>query len=449
MRTITFEPKDIGNMTGILSKVYNIGTDDFKQSTDPRGNILINVDDSGRRYDSKVFITLEKNSIEGYLSIYPPIGTGNGMTEEEIFAAIAEDGVSVNLDTEAVKKIADRHERGIVVEHELIAKGIEPHAGKDAVIMLQFSDVDKKPKIGADGKVDYKNIDNISHARKGDVLISKRPATMGVRGMSVKNVEIRPTPGKDIEIFQGEGVMLNPLGTQYVALQDGYIEFKSNVLSVHQVLFVKKDVDFSTGNISFSGTVHVKGDVLSGFRVEAKRDVIVDGICGDCEIIAHNDLIVKTGIKGNENNLFMAKGNATIGYAEKAHIQARGDIVIKKYVYNSDLYAGGNIDATAGEGIVAGGVLRAFSEVSAKQLGTQGNSKFNIYLGTKYYIDPAVEKIRKEKVRLLETVTQINDLLKRFNLVRPEVANNPKIVKLQDMRRACEAVVAEMGEKED
>jgi uncharacterized protein (DUF342 family) len=447
--TIIFQPKDADKVTGILSKIYNINPEEFKQSTDAKQNILVSIEDAGRRYDSKVFFTLENNSIEAYLSIYPPIGTGNAMTGEQITASIAEDGVRVNIDEAMLKSIIDRHERGIVVEHELLAKGVEPRAGKDAVITLQFSDTDKRPKIATDGKIDYKNIDNIAHAKKGDVLISKKPATMGIRGITVKNAEIQPTAGKDVEILQGEGVLLNPLGTQYVALQDGYVEFKNNVLSVHQVLFIKKDVDFSTGNIAFTGTVHVRGDVLSGFRVEAKKDVIVDGICGDCEIIAHNDLVIKTGIKGSENNLFLAKGNATIGYAEKAKVQARGDIIVKKYAYNSELCAGKQIIADTGEGIVAGGVLRAFSEISAKQLGTQGNSKFNIFLGTKYYIEQAVERIRKEKIRLAEKINEINELLKRFNLVRPDVANNPRILKLQDMRRVCEATIAKMTEKEE
>ena len=282
MVTIKFPPDQAEYMTAILSKVYNIGGDSYSHITDPEGNIHVNIDDEGRKYDAKVFIELENNSVEAYMSIYPAIGSGENLSAEEILEAIAEEGVKINVDEEAVKKAAARHNDNFVVEHVLIAKGVEAHPGKDAVIMVQFGEVDKRPKITADGKVDYKNINNIVHAKKGDILINKRPATMGIRGLTVKHVEIQPTPGRDIEIYQGEGVMLNPLGTQYIAMKDGYVEFINNILAVHELHFINKVVDFSTGNITLSGTVHVKGDVLSGFRVEAKRDVIVDGICEDC-----------------------------------------------------------------------------------------------------------------------------------------------------------------------
>jgi uncharacterized protein (DUF342 family) len=215
------------------------------------------------------------------------------------------------------------------------------------------------------------------------------------------------------------------------------------------VYFVNHDVDYSTGNIRFNGTVHVKGDVLSGFKIEAKKDVIVEGVCGDCEIFSLKNIHVNLGIKGNFSNFFKAGGNVVMGYGENARIWAKNDIIIKKYSYNCDLYAGNRVDATSGDGIIAGGVVKAFSELMAKQLGTHGNSRFTIYMGTKYYIDQKLERLRREKARLMEMLGQIQDMLGKFNLSRPDVINNTKIKNLQDLKRNFDTVIAEMGEYEE
>lgn len=444
---IKFEPNLEERLPVVMSKVYAINAGEYDVSPEGK-NSQVTVKNEEVKYKPVAYISIEDNDIYAFLTLYPAVGHPS-MTEDEIMEAVSEEGVRTNIDKEAVSKAAQKHAAGFVIEHMPVASGIEPHNGRDATVMIHFGKAEMRPKVSADGKVDYKNIDNIIHARKGDILITKRPATLGIRGLTVRNLELTPMPGKDVEVRLGDGVMLNPVGTQYISVRDGYVDFSNGVLSVHEVYYVEKDVDYSTGNITFSGTVHVKGDVLSGFKIEAKNDVIVEGICSDCEIIAHKSIYIKVGIKGNEKNLFMAKDRVEVGYAEKARIYAKNDIIVKKYAYNSEMYAGNVIDATSGEGIIAGGTLKAFEGLYAKQLGTQGNSRFNIFMGTKYYVDQALEKLRKEKATLTEMLKQIGDLLGKFNHSRPEVANNPKIKRLQDVRRNIEAMIGEMGDKEE
>jgi uncharacterized protein (DUF342 family) len=449
MKSIYFLKENADSITSVLSKSYHLNADQYTAEDMSGGLTRVEINDEGRKYDSKVYIALANDSLEAYLSIYPPLGTGSKLTLEEIKKAIADEGVRVNLNEEAIAKIAELHYKDYIVERTLIAVGQPPVKGRDASIILQFSTAEKRPKLSDSGRVDYKNIDNIIHAKKGDVLITKRPATRGIRGVTVKNGEISPVPGKDVEIYYSEGVMMNPTGTTFVATHDGYVEFNGTTISVHEVYFVNHDVDYSTGNIRFNGTVHVKGDVLSGFRIEAKKDVIVEGVCGDCEILALKNINIKLGIKGNFSNLFRAGGNIVIGYGENAKVLAKNDIIIKKYSYNCDLYAGNRIDASSGDGIIAGGMVKAFSELMAKQLGTHGNSRFTVYMGTKYYIDQKLERLRREKARLMEKLGQIQDMLGKFNLSRADVINNPKIKNLQDLKRNFESVIAEMGEYEE
>ena len=50
---------------------------------------------------------------------------------------------------------------------------------------------------------------------------------------------------------------------------------------------------------------------------------------------------------------------------------------------------------------------------------------------------------------MIETLGQMQDILDRFNLFKPEVINNTKIKKLMDIKRNFETTVAEMTEKEE
>ncbi|MCD8491910.1 MAG: FapA family protein [Geovibrio sp.] len=82
--------------------------------------------------------------------------------------------------------------------------------------------------------------------------------------------------------------------------------------------------------------------------------------------------------------MWIAAGDVTVGYAEKGNIAARGNVEILKYVYNTNIKAGGYIQATGAPGIIAGGKITAFSEININQSGTKGNTNFLMCVGTKY-----------------------------------------------------------------
>ena len=101
-----------------------------------------------------------------------------------------------------------------------------------------------------------------------------------------------------------------------------------------------------------------------------------------------------------------------------------------------------------GDGIIAGGLIRAFQDISVKQLGTNGNSKFNVILGMKYYIEFELEKLRREKARIQETIERVDTALSRFNLKRPKIANHPKIIKMQEVKASLNDLIKELDTRE-
>ena len=60
------------------------------------------------------------------------------------------------------------------------------------------------------------------------------------------------------------------------------------------------NVDYAVGSINYVGDVHVHGDVLSGFSIQAMGDITVDGVVEACTIEAGGDLVVAKGIAGSD-----------------------------------------------------------------------------------------------------------------------------------------------------
>lgn len=80
----------------------------------------------------------------------------------------------------------------------------------------------------------------------------------------------------------------------------GHASLVGGKVFVSDVYEVPADVDNSTGNIEYSGSVTVRGNVKGGFRISAKGDIVVEGIVEDAELYAGGQIIVKRGIHGME-----------------------------------------------------------------------------------------------------------------------------------------------------
>lgn len=431
----------------VCNKIYGLRSNeyDIEETDENTATVVFKCDD--KFIDSQVFINTDEGAYTGYICMYPAVNNAKTHTFEEIMAMINHEGIK-GIDENQISDLFHRFADGEVIENVVIAEGVRPVMGKDAEITIHFDTVDKKPKI-VDGKVDFKNIDNIIMVEKGDVLITKKPAIQGSKGRNIKGEEVTPAPVKDIVILPGDGATVNEAGTIFTATVDGYVDYGNKRLGVYPVYIVKGNVDYSTGNIKFNGSVHVKGDVLSGFRIEADKHILVDGICQDCEIVAKGNVILRTGIKCTGSGLISAGGSAILGYAEKAKVYARENIEIKKYSFNSDLYAGTKIDAMSGDGIVAGGLIRAFQDISVKQLGTNGNSKFTVILGMKYYIEFELEKLRREKQRIQATLERIDLALSKFDLTRQKIAKHPKIVKMAEVQSSLRDLLNDLDKREE
>lgn len=183
----------------------------------------------------------------------------------------------------------------------VVAKGKEPIDGEDAHFCYYFKkEVNPKPKVLADGTVDYKNMELFEFIKKDTLVAEYFPATAGTFGYDVTGQMISPKHGKELPALRVIGVRVSEDKKKYYADIDGIIEWHEgeNKLEIRNLYTVPGNVDAATGNIRFNGDVNIMGNVTSGFSVQAAGNIVIDGHCEASQIEAGGDVIIRKGCQG-------------------------------------------------------------------------------------------------------------------------------------------------------
>ncbi|XOB65780.1 DUF342 domain-containing protein [Deferribacteres bacterium DY0037] len=441
-----YTSKGESELAKFLMSYYGLHLNEFAFSRDDAGRIVIKIiADKNADADAELFIS--DDGLRAMVNAYPAINNGAPLSADYIIELLKHEHITVNIHRDVIDNAVKLCNEGAISENMTVAEGVEPIHGKNSQILLNFDPIKNKPKILRSGRVDYKNIDNIRIVNEGDLLLTKKPATAGVRGLNVRNQEIPPDPGIDIEIQVGEGVRAEKDDSEFYATTDGCVTFVRNTLEVSPIYIVRGNVDYSTGNIVFNGSVHINNDVLSDFSVKAEKDIYIDGLCQDAHLEAGGNIVIKLGVKGDNKGIIKAKGDVCVGYAEGANIEARGNIEIQKYSYHSNLKTGGILEAIKEPGVIAGGTVIAFEEVRINQAGTSGNSRFLINIGTKFYFADELEALKRTKIKYEENKAKIDEFLGSVNLKSKEVLTNPKVRQLITMRKQIDAKITDVDEQ--
>jgi uncharacterized protein (DUF342 family) len=402
--------------------------DDF--AANPAVNIRHN-----RPIDGDIIITVAGDNMSASAIFIPPINGGKMPAAENLInsAFSTLEGVRREfLLKSAFDKAYAEACNGVIVFEVIVAVGRQPEHGVNGSVKTFFEKPSKNPVVEEGGKAFFRELRTYVNVRKDQLLARLEPPKPGKPGSTVTGSPIPQIEGKPAEFSAGDGVRAGGDGNEFFALYDGYVMMKSGVLSVSDTISVEGNVDFSTGNINFAGTVLIKGDVLGGFTVKGK-DIFVDGICHDATLVAENDIFVKTGIKSRNKYFINAGGNVEVTYCENARITARKKILIKKYSFNCILNAGESVEAPD-RTTITGGEINAFTGGIFYNLGTKANTAITVKLGKKYNLDEKLTRIKAERERLNKSLARIDEVLLGLDLFDEKVTSNPKIAKLLEMQ---------------
>ncbi len=268
----------------------------------------------------------------------------------------------------------------------IVAMGTKPVQGKNASIEYMFqTDRKAKPRLNDDGTVDFHHLDNISHVSKGDVLAVLTKEDPGQPGMDIYGNVVRPAKVERRVLKHGQNIELVEDGTKLISQVDGHVTLEGDRVFVSNNYMVPADVDNSTGDIEYNGSVTVKGNVRTGFSIRAHGNVEVMGVVEGASIHADGDIILYRGIQGMGKGNLECKGNLISKFIESAEVRADGYIETDT-ILHSDVFAKGDIYVRGKNGNIIGGKVRSLNLIEATRIGSTMGTLTEVEVGT----DPAV-----------------------------------------------------------
>jgi len=297
-------------------------------------------------------------------------------SESDIDSVISEAGITTGIDRSILKKIISEKRN---VDKLVFAKG-EPCVNGEESKLIWYVNLNTslRPTITEHGKVDFKHLKQCEPVEKGQELVSKLPPARGIPGVTVTGESISSV-GEDISLPAGKNTTVSEDGLTLYAAIDGHAFWMSEKVHVDNIYHIKGDVDFSTGNVRFDGTVIVDGDVRSGFRVEATDTIHIGGNVEAAEIFSHNgDVIIQLGIVGRGKAKVLANGSLRCGFIQDGNVGVRGDVIIERYSINSNITSGGRVLLNHNEALIRGGKVVADQGIEASEIGSERNIKTEV-----------------------------------------------------------------------
>ncbi|GIP27355.1 hypothetical protein J23TS9_24850 [Paenibacillus sp. J23TS9] len=339
-------------------------------------------------------------------------------TEDELMLFLRSQQIQYGIERDIISRIAS-HPEEYMFSRTPVAMGVQPVSGKDGYIEYAFNlrdEREQKPLETEDGKVDYKELLSLNNVIKGQLIAKKIPPQPGIPGTSVTGEIIAFKPGKEAYFKVGKNVVLDAEQAAMYAAIDGLIattdKGKINVFPVYEV---NGDVDYSIGNIDFVGTVVIRGNVLTGFRIKAAGDIRVVGGVEGAELDADGSIEITSGIIGYNKGYVKAGRNVKSSFIQDGNVIAGEDVIVSQSIMHSNIRASKNVICNGTKGLIVGGSIQAGERVTARTIGNSMSTMTSIEVGVQPELRNELNELRVQTKQLKEALDKTDKALHLLN----------------------------------
>lgn len=370
-----------------------------------------------------VLITRAAGDMRATIQVTPPVGAGTPVNEDLIRKALNERKVTFGIDEEKLQQIIDEQ---IYVQTLTIAEGEPPENGSDAQLIYHFDKLVERQDYSLDnlGQVDWKELGNIINTTPDVLLLEKIPPTEGKPGTTVTGKRVRQTKGRDLRIRAGKGVRVDESGLKWFSEIAGHVIFRNDQISVENIIEFE-DVNTSTGNVHFNGTVIVKGIVEDGFTVDSTADIRIQGNVGASKLMAKGDIAIVGGVFGKKQALIQTdEGTIYSRFTQDAKLLSGADIVIDEYARNSELKARSAIrilNENPDRGCIIGGSASALEEVNVNNVGNEMELHTRVAVGIS---KEEIERTSTLEANVKKSLENLDNLRKSMFILHREKVRN-------------------------
>jgi len=406
----------------------------------------------GERRDGEFIIKVSDDKMTAWLTMTPAYG-GDPVTFDQIRRSLKEKGIVSGLITsteiEAVLK------EGKATDY-IIAQGTPAVPGLDAQFHSLVPEMqERRPQINEHGIADFRNLGSLILVKQGDPLMRRTLPTEGKNGQNILGQILIPKPSRNTP-FTSElkGSMFDPDDNDLLlSAIVGQPLLIPNGVMVSPTITVPQ-VNISSGNLSFDGTINILGDVMEGMKVYALNDIFVGGTVEAAELEAGGNISIKGGLIGNSDSSaastlsmggkISCKGSVSARFAKYVSIEAGTSIVIEEYSMNNQLTAMNQIlvgKPGGKKGLIIGGSARAMMLIQAVSIGSDAGIKTYIQAGLNPHTQQQLDGIKRE----IETNEKNQDDIKKIITF---IENNPEKDKnglLDKARRTLDNLTTEIA----
>ncbi|MDF9408032.1 FapA family protein [Pelotomaculum isophthalicicum JI] len=263
-----------GGLSAVLEMKTSIINRQYAQDSDPESNLVLEL--SSNLEDACPF------------------------TLADIMQELAKKNINYGIKHDVIQDILAKPESGQYV----IAEGDPPGNTIDEQVELTVKKKSDDEKVKDDDKkVNFRDMVEILSVDPGTLLAVKHPGVQGTPGKKVTGDIIAPAQPIVCELTAGKGAEVSSDGSKVIAKISGSPVMKKignkYAIDVDPVLQKKGDVDISSGNIRFKGSVVVQGTVCEGMSVQASEKVDIHGMVFEANITAQGGVNVKQNITGS------------------------------------------------------------------------------------------------------------------------------------------------------
>ncbi|WEK56165.1 MAG: FapA family protein [Candidatus Cohnella colombiensis] len=357
-------------------------------------------------------VTVSEDKLQAFLLFKRVEGTMK-VTPRELEQYLNAQGIRHGILQDTLYLIAQKPQDFYFTQN-IVAIGTEPTNGKDGYINYIYDSKEKahSPTERDDGSVDYKEVTQLANVKTGQLIAERVAAEQGKPGKSVSGDEIKPKDGKDIQFKVGKNVVLNAEKTSMYAAIDGLVsKTDKDKLNVFPVFEVNGDVDYKVGNIDFVGTVVVRGNILTGFRVRASGDIRVTGGIEGAEVESDGSIEISGGIIGSNKGYVKAGRNIRCSFVQEGNVIAGDEIVVTQSIMHSNVRAGKLVQCAGAKGLIVGGLIQAGDRVTARMIGNSMYTPTTIEVGVRPELRQELNDLRVSLRQLNENIDKTDKAL--------------------------------------
>lgn len=353
-----------------------------------------------------------------------------GATPDGLYGLLNAKGVIEGLDDSKISQLFEEFEKGEPVFKQTIAKGKPPRQGKDGHLDFKIEMDPKKVEVHDDsGNVDFRDLNLIKEIYSGQEILRIVDPDPGEEGVNVKGEVLQVNSVTKAKFRAGKNVRHDESTNIVYATADGHVEYIEPLVSVQEEFVVKKDVDFTIGNLKFIGSLVFEGAIPNGYTMEAGRDIHVKGVVTGSNLYAKGNITADAGIIGSDSTKIECDGMLKSKFINEAVVFSKGGVECYYEIVRSKIKTMGKLILESGA--VRGGEVYAFEGVKVKELGSPLGTPTLVAVGLDYSVD---EKLAK----LDEAIAQLEEQKGKFKTaIEPFMKNKLLLLKAPEAKKAA------------